>query len=1100
MLFNLLVVSGHSWMSCPLPFNTNPSRGGILTPSCEAFTSSSPTNKVSPGDRLKVGWVSNNHGGGYVKLSFVPFDSINELTFQQNVLKLACYGIDERPGRYAYGDCVHPCNGRGGCDYQKSTTDIERFDTTVKIPMNLKAGKYVLQWTGLVGNAFAPYYGCSLIEIQTDGPYVGKSCLKNALPSNSAPGCVKSGGPAVETILKNTKFGDFCFADPSSTEATNVDIDIGKQPVNYDCDPRVGCSLSVNPALCASDLQGIADSSNPKQICLGAPSATTTIKASTTTTKAFTTTVKASTTKASTTTIKASTTTSSKSSSTSKKSTTTAPATTTAASTPTNIPNGCPAIVEPETQCTPGTDYDRCYGTDFIRCAPGVINNKATFLWKRASCAPGTQCRPINNGLGFLCDWPGNGPVCPTNYDSVDASSVTAATDSKTTENPTFAKCGLPVADKQLGCLQGEYRCVGDGFFQCDNNVWIQKSCASGTHCQQRNEFKIECTIEAPMCPALYKRDRNCEVIPEDTECETDSYTCSGRNYVQCVGNKYKNRLCGAGTQCNQLSASEVECGFLTADSCPFDAKAVTAVDKSNPLSWAPPLDCNSNIVTGTECNQNKDTPVCVDSTDFAVCTSKGYVVRSCGEGTYCQSMEGPGVICGRVSSCSNVHPFSTASTPVKTQVELEPATEPASNEDKCAITPDNSPCDFAVDTYKCSGVDFVQCTPNNTFAALKCPAGLACQSIQDGGITCGYPTVDSCNNTSVDALPIDKSNPYEWAANKGCQSSLNIKNSTTCEWSIDTPICVSETDFAICGTSGWAVQSCSAGLFCESIEGAGATCSYSPTCNATDSVASIADVGTNENTSATTESCNPLVDLTETCSENDYKCNGHGFVQCSNGKWIEKDCSSGTICRPDALFKIICDWPSQVDCNSTISTNGTSGELNVADVSTTQCAAETVTASVFETITYFISSHTDSEGNVDVTTSVAIKTTESMATSTYGSVGISGISRSDSTYYTMPTIESSSTIDFITTTAAATNTDGNVGISDVSSTIPWITDVALPDHTEGYYNHYSSAREQYTQSNDYCVREIINHSSCSTEGEYKCSGRDFGICVNGIG
>ena len=33
-------------------------------------------------------------------------------------MKVACYGKDQRPGKTLYGDCVHPCNARPGCEYQ----------------------------------------------------------------------------------------------------------------------------------------------------------------------------------------------------------------------------------------------------------------------------------------------------------------------------------------------------------------------------------------------------------------------------------------------------------------------------------------------------------------------------------------------------------------------------------------------------------------------------------------------------------------------------------------------------------------------------------------------------------------------------------------------------------------------------------------------------------------------------------------------------------------------------------------------------------------------------------------------------------------------
>lgn len=68
---------------------------------------------------LQVGWTSNNHGGGFVRLALVPESEVNNReAYKRNVLKFTCYGHDQRPGRYAYGDCKHPCNARPGCEYQ----------------------------------------------------------------------------------------------------------------------------------------------------------------------------------------------------------------------------------------------------------------------------------------------------------------------------------------------------------------------------------------------------------------------------------------------------------------------------------------------------------------------------------------------------------------------------------------------------------------------------------------------------------------------------------------------------------------------------------------------------------------------------------------------------------------------------------------------------------------------------------------------------------------------------------------------------------------------------------------------------------------------
>ena len=47
--------------------------------------------------------------------------------FEQNVLKVVCYGHDERKGKTSYGDCVHPCNARKGCEYMANKYDGNRL-------------------------------------------------------------------------------------------------------------------------------------------------------------------------------------------------------------------------------------------------------------------------------------------------------------------------------------------------------------------------------------------------------------------------------------------------------------------------------------------------------------------------------------------------------------------------------------------------------------------------------------------------------------------------------------------------------------------------------------------------------------------------------------------------------------------------------------------------------------------------------------------------------------------------------------------------------------------------------------------------------------
>ncbi|KAJ3278869.1 hypothetical protein HK104_001960 [Borealophlyctis nickersoniae] len=253
------------WLSCPTSFNPDLPRTGSFTGPCEPESTNGRTaTPVKAGDRLKVGWVSGNNAGGYVRLALVPdSQATNETAFDNSVLKATCFGTDERAGRSAFGSCVHPCNGRSGCQWQANETDTERYDTGITIPYNLADGSYVLQMVALAGNAAAPVYSCALLQVT--GGDSGLTCLA---PDNipESQGCVTATGPSIDTILANVNAtaGQFCFS-PSGTGS--IDDDIATQPINYDCDPRVGCSISVNQPLCQREVTGISDTANPVQVC-----------------------------------------------------------------------------------------------------------------------------------------------------------------------------------------------------------------------------------------------------------------------------------------------------------------------------------------------------------------------------------------------------------------------------------------------------------------------------------------------------------------------------------------------------------------------------------------------------------------------------------------------------------------------------------------------------------------------------------------------------------------------------------------------------------------------------------------------------------------
>lgn len=373
---------------------------------CEPFSGRPPVTSVQAGDKLKVGWTSNNHGGGFVRLALVPeSQQANADAYKRNVLKAACYGHDTRPGKTRYGDCIHPCNGRPGCEWQTTEADRERFDTTITIPTNLENGRYILQWVGIVGNAQSPYYSCAVLDIR--GGNTGLTCNRSGRAA--APPCFVSAGPPADLLLGGTDLGDFCYA---SNGLGNIDDNMSKRPINAACDPRTSCSLSVNGALCASELRGISNPNDPFQTTCDAlppppPPSTTTTRVTTTTTRttvistSTTTTVRSTTVRPTTTvttsvrpTVTTTTTAATSSPTTSvrtrrtRRTRTTRPTSTQGTNVPAptgTISNGDSCSVNGQWACT---------GTDIARCNWDK--------WVVFQCAAGTQCKEFSKDY-FIC-------------------------------------------------------------------------------------------------------------------------------------------------------------------------------------------------------------------------------------------------------------------------------------------------------------------------------------------------------------------------------------------------------------------------------------------------------------------------------------------------------------------------------------------------------------------------------------------------------------------------------------------------------------------------------------------------------------------------
>ena len=177
---------------------------------------------------------------------------------------------------------------------------------------------------------------------------------------------------------------------------------------------------------------------------------------------------------------------------------------------------------------------------------------------------------------------------------------------------------------------------------------------------------------------------------------------------------------------------------------------------------------------------------------------------------------------------------------------------------------------------------------------------------------------------------------------------------------------------FVQCVHGKWLNKDCSAGTQCRPDAAFKIACDWP---------SNIKSCGV---TSASVGECHPTVDDGGDCVDGDYECSGDGFVQCVHGKWLNRDCAVGTLCRKDDLFKIACDWPHNVACSASStqveSDNSSNGDATDADATEgldvasveTECATVTVTTTIYHTVT--IDGSVD-VSNIDSTTAIVEET-----------------------------------------------------------------------------------------------------------------------------
>lgn len=259
-------VFAHTWMSCPWSFDVDPGRPADTVGPCEnekVWHGVKYPNEYKAGDRMKVGWTSNNHAGGWVRIALAPYGQHKtHKAFDDNVMKITCYGHDQRPGQTIYGDCKHPCNARAGCEYQAYEEDNARFDTTVKIPHNLADGDYVLQIKSAMSSHPHFYYSCARVKVTGGNPNM--KCPQSKLIV--VPGCLKGTAVELKKYTENSKPAQFCYREDGPGY---IDADMYRVPKNVQCDPRITCAVSIDGKGCKGQhkMADITNDWKPEQIC-----------------------------------------------------------------------------------------------------------------------------------------------------------------------------------------------------------------------------------------------------------------------------------------------------------------------------------------------------------------------------------------------------------------------------------------------------------------------------------------------------------------------------------------------------------------------------------------------------------------------------------------------------------------------------------------------------------------------------------------------------------------------------------------------------------------------------------------------------------------
>jgi hypothetical protein len=365
-----------------------------------------------------------------------------------------------------------------------------------------------------------------MLDVQ-NGDTSRKCSAPAAIPTPSD--CINVGEFTSALIVDGLTAGPFCFGESSES---SIDAEMGKSPINKECDARVSCDLANVDSLCKQDITQVI--SNPTVSPFVATcdiAATTSAAISSTRPHVASSTLQPPVLTTTTMTTAAQT---------------PVPApiiTTTTTTIPPPSPTTCSAnpVIGPGTECDVATAPTICSGPQIAQCAFVVTSSGVRGNYVFTNCAAGTACR-LANGVA-VCDFISNDcsaapPVAssvivplPSNTPSPISSSVVVPIPSNTVEpvtrsplppTTTSSPSTTPGSPSNVyPCIVGYSlnKCAGTGIKVCVytgtqsgyTGRFIYAECPDGLECSMGLGYPV-CDIPG-RSPTIDPNNAACDVI-----------------------------------------------------------------------------------------------------------------------------------------------------------------------------------------------------------------------------------------------------------------------------------------------------------------------------------------------------------------------------------------------------------------------------------------------------------------------------------------------------------------------------------------------------------------------------------------------------------